>query len=58
MDPNEALKQLRAAVKDILHGEPACCAEHGEMSATDLAEKFEALDEWLTMGGFRPEEWP
>lgn len=54
MDPNEALKQLRAAVADL---EDQCCAECGEMAGRDIAEKFADLDAWMTSGGFMPTDW-
>lgn len=55
MDPNEALGRLREI----------CSAweEWGELSldpteALDsLTDFFLALDNWLTSGGFRPDDW-
>lgn len=46
MDPNETLRQLRGelATDRAFIGEP-------------VKELFEALDEWLTKGGFLPTEW-
>lgn len=55
MDPNAALTELRTLT--ALAQEDFCCAEHGEMAATELALKFEALDQWLTKGGFPPDVW-
>lgn len=55
MDPNTALTEIRELVA-LAKGD-VCCAEHGEMAGTELAMKFEALDEWLTKGGFPPEVW-
>lgn len=55
MDPNETLRRLRD-----------CCTEAAanldkgyEMDAGqgELAELFEALDQWLTNGGFLPKAW-
>jgi hypothetical protein len=43
MDPNETLRKLREWVKDPTK-QPG-------------AELFEALDEWLTRGGFPPDDW-
>jgi hypothetical protein len=43
MDPNETLCLLRQELK---HGELECAAE-----------LFEALDTWLTKGGFLPVVW-
>lgn len=50
MDPNEALKQAREAVARLKRGNEID-------DAIDLAEAFEALDMWLTNGGFLPEAW-
>jgi hypothetical protein len=47
MDPNEALKQLRHYVNHLLtpdNQERAC-------------EAFNALDQWLSNGGFLPADW-
>lgn len=43
MDPNEALAQLRNAFADSDY-----------LTAEEL---FNALDEWLTKGGFLPDPW-
>ena len=55
MDPNECLRRCRRLAKKILKD------SHRECVATDkgetLAEYFENLDEWLSNGGFLPEEW-
>lgn len=49
MDPNETLDQLRRITLDGLHG--------GEMDAEHMANLFDALDEWMTRGGFLPTAW-
>jgi hypothetical protein len=43
MDPNAALRELREAI-------------HQDDTHT-AAERFEALDEWLSRGGYLPERW-
>lgn len=50
MDPDEALKRLR---------EMASMAEFGDMlfPAEEFARQFTALDDWLSKGGFPPEDW-
>ena len=54
MDPNEALKNARALAAAILKdGETWDSATRAE----ELANAFEALDEWLSKGGFLPEAW-
>lgn len=57
MDPNEALRQLRLLVKQLQ-------AEDGNppyptfvQHARDLAEYADALDGWLSHGGFLPTPW-
>lgn len=48
MDPNETLAELRKLAARLLDtgGWP-----------DDMAEKFQALDEWLSKGGFLPTDW-
>lgn len=55
MDPNQALKELRRVTYELL-AEDLTHAEwlaHAQL----LAERFNALDEWLTKGGFFPDIW-
>ena len=55
MNPNEALKDAREALKNVLG---ARGREHTNMEALDkLADAFEALDGWMSRGGFLPTEW-
>ena len=49
MDPNETLKQIRIRVADTLADR--------DVSVIKLAEHCEALDEWLSKGGFSPTDW-
>lgn len=54
MDPNETLRLLRLTVKQMRVDEnPDIRAAH----ADEVAEYVEALDEWLTEGGFLPHAW-
>lgn len=54
MDPNETLRLLRLTVKQMRADEdPAVRKAH----ADEIAEYVEALDEWLSSGGFLPEAW-
>lgn len=50
MDPDEALEKARDALKRHF-------ARIGDDAADDLAEAFEALDGWLSKGGFPPRDW-
>ena len=54
MDPDANLRELRALADAILQGEgtPADCRR-----AVRLAELVEALDGWLSGGGFLPRKW-
>lgn len=54
MDPNAVLAALREAVQLL---EDQCCPGHLEEAADEVAEKFKALDLWLTKGGFPPADW-
>lgn len=49
MDPNAALRAIRAEVETHL--------EHGDGDVDVLVEHVNALDEWLSRGGFRPDAW-
>ena len=49
MDPDAMLSSLRAEAQEILRGE--------EPSPAAMAEAFEALDQWLSKGGFLPSDW-
>jgi hypothetical protein len=54
MDPDETLRMFRANLKQMMvDTDQAVFAQH----ALDAAEHFEALDEWLSKGGFKPREW-
>lgn len=55
MDPNAALDQLRAMVREVLGVSPG--PTDVDVDANQLAETFDALDEWLTGGGFLPKDW-
>jgi hypothetical protein len=54
MDPNEALELARAAVAHWNYGERG----DDDMKQFDaLVNAFEALDQWLSKGGFLPADW-
>lgn len=54
MDPNEALRKAREASEAI--GKDTT-AEEAAANAVDLMMYFDALDQWLTKGGFLPNDW-
>lgn len=70
MDPNDTLHELRELVaetnriRDLLaqdqsmawtarQAQEACLAKLG----LEVAEKFDALDGWMSKGGFAPDAW-
>ncbi len=55
MDPDQALKTAREAAKDMHEYEPG--SADWRDAAHELADAFEALDGWLSQGGFQPEDW-
>ena len=58
MDPNANLKEQRGLVVTILKTIDRL-EEHDDLSedAERLAELVQALDEWLSGGGFLPKDW-
>lgn len=55
MDPNETLCKLREALTDF-DGDAAWFIDNAS-SILDKLEAIEALDEWLTNGGYLPADW-
>ena len=54
MDPDEALRQMRELVNGVLlSGRERDWKRH----AATMAEQFHELDDWLTRGGFPPDDW-
>jgi hypothetical protein len=54
MDPNETLRLLRLTLKQMkADTDPAIRQAH----ADEAAEHFNALDNWMSSGGFLPEAW-
>jgi hypothetical protein len=53
MDPNEALRIIREARAELFsEGEP-----YDPETVRTLAEHVDALDTWLSKGGFLPAAW-
>ena len=52
VDPNIALDKLREYAASCLQEATGATGE-----ALQMAEAFEALDQWLSNGGFLPYEW-
>jgi hypothetical protein len=65
MDPDEALKKLREALQkwrskkmeDLMTSPVADDREIPLRVAEQIADNAEALDGWLSRGGFLPEDW-
>lgn len=65
MDPNETLRQLRALTTQLslrvasveARGMNSPVYDELAEGVAELSELFQALDEWLSRGGFPPEEW-
>lgn len=55
MDPNETLRFAREALERFQRA--PVTTRDSVMAAMDLAEAFEALDGWLSRGGFVPNAW-
>ena len=53
MDPNEALNRIIELTQAVLLENP----DHQTLEATELAERIEALNDWILCGGFLPEAW-
>lgn len=54
MDPNETLKNIRELAEAIFEDESQ---ESKGDKAEELADYFQALDEWISNGGCLPLEW-
>ena len=63
MDPNQALADAREAVAriDALEAEGAEAGQNDIEAISDVTndamEHYRALDEWISKGGFLPDEW-
>ena len=60
MDPDAALKMIRAISKRILHttdNEGGLANQSIRDDAVTLSELVQGLDEWITKGGFLPADW-
>jgi hypothetical protein len=54
MDPNEALRKAREASENL--GKDIT-TEEAAANAVDLMMYFDALDKWMSDGGFPPKDW-
>lgn len=56
MDPNAAYKNLMSAVSDYEDKRGDAEGDHID-AADEMRDAFEALNEWLSKGGFLPDAW-
>jgi hypothetical protein len=54
MDPNQTLHDLRSALAEYRVATSVSAADD---AAERLAEHIQALDDWLSTGGFLPTDW-
>ena len=57
MDPNAALENAREAARGVIEAIDNGNIQALDVSASNLAEAFQALDTWLLRGGFKPDAW-
>lgn len=57
MDPDVTLTEARAAASRLLAADVLADPLYHATLADELAERFLALDAWLSRGGFLPARW-
>lgn len=57
MDPNETLKVIRKLMNEWEDGLSLLSPAEFEAFLDEVCENVIALDDWLTNGGFRPDDW-
>lgn len=57
MDPNKTLQVLRRMMNEWEDGLSLMSPADLEAFLDEVCEHVVALDEWLTHGGFRPDDW-
>lgn len=58
MDPNECLREMRTCYEQVLDPTYERLTDSGKDEiAVNLATHAEALDKWISSGGFLPTEW-
>lgn len=57
VDPEQCLKELREAIAEMKHEMSEGFAGDLGDAAEKTIDRFEALDGWLSRGGFLPEDW-
>ncbi|CAB4131449.1 hypothetical protein UFOVP276_204 [uncultured Caudovirales phage] len=57
MDPNETLNQLRESVKDWYANTLPVNSVEAIAELGRVIELVQAMDDWLSKGGFLPNDW-
>lgn len=59
VDPNEALKLIRSLTSDLVRViDNGTFDDRKDVAAvSELCDAVIGLDEWLSSGGFKPEDW-
>ena len=57
MDPNASLEAMRDALGAMTQAQQDNDSLSYDEAAYTVAEHAQALDDWLTRGGFLPEAW-
>jgi hypothetical protein len=57
MDPDVALQEIRTAMGDWLDAEDDALDVNSIAAGDRLVSNFQALDDWLSKGGFLPAGW-
>jgi len=56
MDPNETLRRMQEMAERVVRAADVG-SDVDEDDACDLADAVQALDGWLSKGGFLPDAW-
>ena len=57
MDPNETLRRLRQMAATAIEVDSSESTNVAAVDLTEMAEHFQALDQWIQNGGFLPANW-
>jgi len=56
MDPNANLKEIRSLAKSV-YAQWEAGLDINQGNAAELVSLVQDLDEWITRGGFLPQDW-
>ena len=57
MDPDETLRQIRDGIEQARNAASGDSNDAEIEAWQDVGHWFDALDRWLTSGGFLPRDW-